>query len=522
MRTGSTPGPADYPGPVHHPETAPTRRGIALRWIGFILAIGLGALAVWLVTMGDSTRRTQLGVLAGLWAALLAAFAMFGSRRHLHPSESQDQAGPRPGSALELRMAATELERAEEAAARRAHEARLEHLLRREIQATVAHELSALRDEITQLRSEIVEKVDGRLRLERIETTRVIGSDLEALQHEIRQLKQVAGQDELLARPREPLRQIVEPARVRPVTRQTAEVEATVQPARQSDVVQEPAASGSAPMPPDATAPIRLTPIPPPASAPAAAANEPSTPAQPVRPPISEAPAQPARPAASEPPTPQSPPATPVTPAAASATQESPQPPAPTPQPAAPAPDVQTARQPNAGIPRADAPPVPSLRGVPLGEIPLPPTVVPVIVTVDPPRPPETPRAPESARPPEPPKPAEPSRAPDPNGDFAGLPRIRPFTDFELDPIIEPPRETAPQRTRRDRAADDDEPDYTGRRRRGEEAEALGRHAHRPEPTGRRHRQPDDDEPDDHENGHDTGQDAGHDLLARLLSRESR
>lgn len=511
MRTGSTPGPADYPGPVHHPETAPTRRGIALRWIGFILAIGLGALAVWLVTMGDSTRRTQLGVLAGLWAALLAAFAMFGSRRHLHPSESQDQAGPRPGSALELRMAATELERAEEAAARRAHEARLEHLLRREIQATVAHELSALRDEITQLRSEIVEKVDGRLRLERIETTRVIGSDLEALQHEIRQLKQVAGQDELLARPREPLRQIVEPARVRPVTRQTAEVEATVQPARQSDVVQEPAASGSAPMPPDATAPIRLTPVPPPA-APAPAPAPPAA-AEPPAPPVPAS----QREASDQPPT-----VTPPTSAAASTAQEAPQTAATTRQPAPSAPDVPPVRQPMPGIPRADAPPVPSLRGVPLGEIPLPPTVVPVIVTVDPPRPPETPRAPESARPPEPPKPAEPSRAPDPDGDFAGLPRIRPFTDFELDPIIEPPRETAPQRTRRDRAADDDEPDYTGRRRRGEEAEALGRHAHRPEPTGRRHRQPDDDEPDDHENGHDTGQDAGHDLLARLLSRESR
>lgn len=166
---------------------------------------------------------------------------------------------------------------------------------------------------------------------------------------------------------------------------------------------------------------------------------------------------------------------------------------------------------------------------MPLGEIPLPPTVVPVIVTVDPPRPPETPRAPESARPPEPPKPAEPSRAPDPNGDFAGLPRIRPFTDFELDPIIEPARETAPPRTGRDPATDaDDEPDYTGRRRRGEEAEAQGRHAHRPEPPGRRHRQPDDDEPDhdepDHDepDGHENGHDTGHDLLARLLARESR
>ena len=170
-------------------------------------------------------------------------------------------------------------------------------------------------------------------------------------------------------------------------------------------------------------------------------------------------------------------------------------------------------------MPRAGAAPVPRLRGVPLGEIPLPPTVVPVIVTAEPPRPPEARRPAESTRPSEQPR-SEAPRPPDPSGDFAGLPRIRPFTDFELDPIIEPPRETAPQPTRGDLAADaDDEPDYTGRRRRGDEAEALGRHAHSPEPTGRRHREPDDD---DEKDGHDNGHDTGHDLLARLLARESR
>jgi len=48
--------------------------------------------------------------------------------------------------------------------------------------------IGALRTEVAALRAEVVDKLGGQLRLERIETTRVIGSDLEALQHEIRRL----------------------------------------------------------------------------------------------------------------------------------------------------------------------------------------------------------------------------------------------------------------------------------------------------------------------------------------------
>ena len=50
----------------------------------------------------------------------------------------------------------------------------------------VAGELAELRAEVAALRNELLEKVGGQLRLERIETTRLIGSDLEALQHEVR------------------------------------------------------------------------------------------------------------------------------------------------------------------------------------------------------------------------------------------------------------------------------------------------------------------------------------------------
>jgi hypothetical protein len=81
------------------------------------------------------------------------------------------------------------------------------------------------------------------------------------------------------------------------------------------------------------------------------------------------------------------------------------------------------------------------------------------------------------------PLPPTPRRVPD---EFADLPRISPFTDFELD-------------------TDSDDAAYTGRRRRvDEEAPGAGLDTEDEEP-GRRHRR---------------AEDGGDDLLARLLSRE--
>jgi hypothetical protein len=208
-----------YPGSVPRPDSPPLTRGVVLRGVGIVLAVALGGLAVWLIVTSRTQKHLEIGVLAGLWGALLGAFAMFGSRRFRHPLDDVDE--PLPSTALALRATDHELERAEEAAARRAHEARLEHMLRREIRTAVTAEVAALRDEIAALRSELLEKVGGQLRLERIETTRVIGSDLEALQHEVRQLKAAAAQEADLGMPRTRVpdtgvRQIVEPARVRP------------------------------------------------------------------------------------------------------------------------------------------------------------------------------------------------------------------------------------------------------------------------------------------------------------------
>lgn len=85
--------------------------------------------------------------------------------------------------------------------------------------------------------------------------------------------------------------------------------------------------------------------------------------------------------------------------------------------------------------------------------------------------------------------PLQPSPHPD---DFADLPRIRPFTDFELDPIAAPAK---------------DAPAYTGRRRRpdDEDEASSGRHASPGDGATRRHRR---------------AEEGGDDLLARLLARE--
>ena len=94
------------------------------------------------------------------------------------------------GSDVELRQDfALELQR--EVSARRAYEQQLHEMVRREIetiQRVVGDQLGQLREDVATLRGDLVDQVGGKIRLERIETTRVIGSDIEALQNEVRQL----------------------------------------------------------------------------------------------------------------------------------------------------------------------------------------------------------------------------------------------------------------------------------------------------------------------------------------------
>jgi hypothetical protein len=400
---------------VHNQDAPPVTRGVVLRIFVLVVAVALAGAGGWLIVTGKTTKRVELGVIIGLWSALLGAFALYGARR----SAPLDTESDRPSSnELELRSMRTELERAEEAAARRAHEARLEQLLRAEVQAAIAREVTSLRAEIADLRGELLEKVGNQVRLERIETTRVIGSDLEALQHEVRQQLQAVAREvgdigTQRAQPAEPatLRPIVEPARVRPVSREAAEVQAEVQPAisdRLTERVVEPE---------------------PPRPTPSVDWNG-------------------GRSAEPEPPRP-----TPSFDWNAERTAE-PEPLRPSPPPA----DWLTARAPEPESPRQI-------------EVTGP-------IRFDQPRP-----APAA----EPPRPSPAPTTDERVDTLSGLPRIEPFTAFELDPI------------------EDELPDYTGRRRRREDGEpADGRHA-RPDGPGRRHRADDD----------------GDDLLARLLARET-
>ena len=73
-------------------------------------------------------------------------------------------------------------------------------MLRREMHAGVAQEVANLRTEVHALRNEARRGgVGGQLRLERIETTRLIGSDLEAVQSELRKLRETTYSTDVLA-----------------------------------------------------------------------------------------------------------------------------------------------------------------------------------------------------------------------------------------------------------------------------------------------------------------------------------
>ena len=157
-----------------------------LRFIGFVIAIGLTVVAAWMIALGHSQREVSLGVITGLWGALVGAMAFYSGRHSGQPVAN----GASAGAEVELRQDfALELER--EVSARRAYEQQLHEMVRREIetiQRVVGDQLGKLRDDVATLRGDLVDQVGGKIRLERIETTRVIGSDIEALQNDIRQL----------------------------------------------------------------------------------------------------------------------------------------------------------------------------------------------------------------------------------------------------------------------------------------------------------------------------------------------
>ncbi|PZS17340.1 MAG: hypothetical protein DLM57_08545 [Pseudonocardiales bacterium] len=317
-----------------------------LRGCSMALAVVLGVVAVWLIVTTDTRKGATIGALLGFWAVLLAAYGVFGTRRPVLLAQ--------PGQAVDVRGAG-ELSRADDAAARREYEYRLAEMLRREVQAAMGAELASMRADVAALRSELVEKVGGQLRMERIETTRVIGSDIEALQHEVRQLM---------------------------VSRQPNEVGSFSLGATHTALI-----SGVQERPMFTTAPLPA--LHPAVSEAYAAGPNPPAPAavEPVGP----------RPPAPEP----------------SAPEPSPPGPSPEPSPPEPSPPEPSPPEPISPEPIAPEPIAPE----PIAPQPISPEPI----------------APQSVRP-EPgaptPRPAEVDADP-----FASMPRLAPFTDFELDPI---------------------------------------------------------------------------------------
>jgi hypothetical protein len=185
-----------------------------MRSLAVLLAAALGLAAVCMVVFGTTQKQLQIGVLLGLWAGLIGAFLIFGARRGLAEQAAQlAETEQRARELHEAQLQLSELQRAQlaaadeararqevelrklgeiqlsrEVAARREADLHLELSLRREIERMMNEQIGLLREEVAALRAEVVDKLGGQLRLERIETTRLIGSDLEALQHEIRRL----------------------------------------------------------------------------------------------------------------------------------------------------------------------------------------------------------------------------------------------------------------------------------------------------------------------------------------------
>jgi hypothetical protein len=151
-----------------------------LRTLALVAAVAIALASTAAVVLSDDPQTLRLAVVGALWAFVLAAFAA--PRRQEPDAPAGD-----PGTALELRRT-YEIELEKEVAARREYELQLEVYLRRELERGLAEDVAALREEVGRMRGEMIDRLDGELRMERIETTRLIGGSLRALQDEARRL----------------------------------------------------------------------------------------------------------------------------------------------------------------------------------------------------------------------------------------------------------------------------------------------------------------------------------------------
>jgi hypothetical protein len=161
------------------PRTSRSGGRGGLRTVALAVAVLVALASTAAVVISDDPQILRLAVVGALWAFVLAAFAA--------PRRRSEDDGDRPGTEVELRRT-YEIELEREVAARREYELQLEVYLRRELERGLAEDVAALRDEVGRMRGEMMDRLDGELRMERIETTRLVGGSLRALQDEARRL----------------------------------------------------------------------------------------------------------------------------------------------------------------------------------------------------------------------------------------------------------------------------------------------------------------------------------------------
>jgi hypothetical protein len=160
---------------------APQSRRRALARLGVLAtAIALTTWGICLISFSGSVRSTRLGIPIAFWGALLgyafirmtggAAPAVENRPVRVEAITATPEVAPR---------ATAELVRDRDDAVRREYESQLEVMLRRELDQVYA-EVAGLRRDVADLRSDVLDAVDGRLRMERVEITRIIGSNVAA------------------------------------------------------------------------------------------------------------------------------------------------------------------------------------------------------------------------------------------------------------------------------------------------------------------------------------------------------
>lgn len=144
-------------------------------WFRLMLAGGvlLGVVATVLVVVSEEARWLRLAVLAALWAALLAAFALSRARREARTAELKQEEGKRT----------YELELQREITARREYEAKVTEHARLDSDDRHREELAAIREQLDKLTQTLSGLLDGDVLVERLtlsaESTRVrqLGGD---------------------------------------------------------------------------------------------------------------------------------------------------------------------------------------------------------------------------------------------------------------------------------------------------------------------------------------------------------